>query len=102
MVSPENTFSRPTHYTSLLVTLATCTPFFYGSIRIGLGSSFHEASLKMTSIVALLTIGYLMIGAFAGFSILLCVGLLVAVYGLFDPALGKRPVSKWKDDQVVS
>lgn len=102
VLNPENTFRRPTHYTSLLVTLATCTPFFYGSIRIGLGSSFHEASVKMTAIVALLTIGYLMIGAFAGFSILLCVGLLVAVYGLFDPALGKRTESKRKDNQVVS
>ena len=61
-LNPENTFRRLTHYTSLLVTLATCTPFFFGSVRIGLGSSFHEASVKMMAIVTLLTIGYLIIG----------------------------------------
>lgn len=102
VTNPENTLSRPTHYTSLLVTLASCIPFLYGSIRIGFDSSFHRAWVKMTSIISLLTISYLMIGAFTGFSILLFFGIMIAVYGLFDPDLGKRTAGGRKGDQIVS
>lgn len=101
VTNPENTLSRPTHYTSLLVTLASCTPFLYGSITIGLGSSFHRAWVKMTAIISLLTISYLMIGAFTGFSILLFFGMVIAVYGLIDPDLGKRTAGGRKGDLIV-
>ncbi|WP_280323039.1 hypothetical protein [Sulfitobacter faviae] len=41
----------------------------------------------MLALVALLTIVYVLIGAIAGFSILLCIGLLSAIYGLIYPSI---------------
>jgi hypothetical protein len=44
----------------------------------------------------------LLIDAFAGFSILLGVGVLLAIYGLFDPGLGRWRASKLGNNQSVS
>ncbi len=95
-------YSRPTHYSSLLITLATCFVFLYGAIRIAVKSRFDVPLGKMPAVVTLLTVSYLMIGAFPGFSILLSVGILVAIYGLFDPAFGTRPAHPQGDNQSVS
>ena len=100
-VSDGTDHSRPTHYSSLLIALMTCVVFLYGSVRIGFGSRFHVPWAKMGAVVALLAVSYLLIGAFAGFSILLSVGVLVAIYALFDPALGQKRASKLGDKQVV-
>jgi len=49
-----------------------------------------------------LAVGYLMISAFAGFSILLSAAILMAIYGLFDPAYGSRRSNELKDRPSVS
>ena len=100
--SDRASYSMPTHYTSLLVALAACIPLFYGSVRTGLGSRFSASSRRMTVAVVVLIAGYLFIGAFPGFSILLGVAVLVAIYGLFDPAFATRPADELGDDPSVS
>ena len=95
-------YSRPTHYSSLLVALATCVVFVFGCARTGAESLFHLRLGKMIAAVCLLAVGYLMIGAFAGFSILLSAATLLAIYGLFDPAYGSRRRNALKDRRSVS
>lgn len=95
-------YSMPTHYTSLLVALATCAPFLYGSLRLGIGSRFQVLMGVMAAVIVLLVVCYLMIGAFPGFSILLSVGVLVSIYGLFDPGLGAMRSSQMGGNKGVS
>jgi hypothetical protein len=97
-----NAFRMPTHFTSLVVTLATCIPFLYGSVRIGLGSRFHWLWAKMVGVVVLLIAGYLLIGAFAGSTVILAVGLLFSAYGMFDPTLGQSSSNIQRDNPSVS
>lgn len=94
-------YSTPTHYTSLLIALAANVVFLYGFVRIGLGSQFNAPLGKMVATVILAGAAYILIGAFAGFSILLGVSVLVAIYGLFDPAFGTRQTSKLKGRRNV-
>ncbi|KAA3445807.1 hypothetical protein C7I87_31420 [Mesorhizobium sp. SARCC-RB16n] len=82
-------YRMPTQYSSLLIVISTCVVFVYGWIRLGVGTRFQVALWKMLAVVALLVAGYLLIDAFAGFSILLGVGVLLAIYGLIDPGFGK-------------
>ena len=100
-VADRGNFSMPTHYTSLLVVIATCVVFLYAFIRVGLGSRFFAPSVRMAVAVALLVGAYLLIGAFIGFSILLGLGVLLAIYGLFDPGLGTRRLRELEEDQGV-
>ncbi len=79
-------YRSPTHFSSLLVVVSSCTVFVFGSIRIGVGRSSRMALWKMTAIVTVLVSSYLSIGGFPGFSILLGVGVACAIYGLFNPA----------------
>lgn len=95
-------YRRPTHYSSLLIAISTCVVFLYGTIRLGVERGFCMPLWRMSAIVALLVAGYLLIDAFAGFSILLGVGVLLAVYGLFDPGLGRWQASKLGNNQSVS
>ncbi|SDA99308.1 hypothetical protein SAMN02927914_06531 [Mesorhizobium qingshengii] len=88
-VSAGISYRRPTHYSSLLVAISTCVVFLYGFIRLGVERRFFMLLWRMSAIVALLGAGYLLIDAFVGFSILLGVGVLFAIYGLFDPGLGE-------------
>jgi hypothetical protein len=83
-------YRMPTHYSSLLVAISTCAVFLYGSIRVGGGSRFQVPLWKMSAVVALLLASYLLIDAFAGFSILLGIGVLLGIYGLCDPGFGHR------------
>jgi hypothetical protein len=53
----------------------------------------------MSAVVAVLFASYVLTDAFTGFSILLGVAALLAIYGLFDPRLG-RP-SALESDQSV-
>ncbi|RUW57525.1 hypothetical protein EOA31_37815, partial [Mesorhizobium sp. M4B.F.Ca.ET.049.02.1.2] len=100
-VSAGIIYRRPTHYSSLLVAISTCVVFLYGSILLGVGRRFMPL-WRMSAIVALLVAGYLLIDAFAGFSILLGVGVLFAIYGLFDPELGRWKAIKLGKNQSVS
>jgi hypothetical protein len=94
-------YSTPTQYTSLLIALSANVVFLYGCVRIGPGNGFNGSLGKMVAAVALSGITYILIGAFEGFSILLGVSVLVAIYGLFDPAFGTRPPSKLKGHRNV-
>jgi len=101
-VSAGISYRRPTHYSSLLVAISTCVVFLYGFIRLGGERRLFLPFWRMSAIVALLGAGYLLIDAFVGFSIVLGVGVLFAIYGLFDPGVGRWQVSKLGNDQSVS
>ena len=83
-------YSMPTHFTSLLVALMVGAVYLYGAIRIGLTTPFHVPLARTTVAVLFLGIAYLLVGVVTGFSILLALALIVAVYGLFDPGFGIR------------
>ncbi|TIO74325.1 MAG: hypothetical protein E5X98_12930, partial [Mesorhizobium sp.] len=87
-------YRLPTQFSSLVIVISTCFVFLYGAIRLGVGSRLHLPLWKMLAVVALLVAGYLLIGAFAGFSILLGAGALFAIYGLFDPWFGRWQASE--------
>ncbi|TGQ51578.1 hypothetical protein EN836_23720 [Mesorhizobium sp. M1C.F.Ca.ET.193.01.1.1] len=95
-------YRMPTHYSSLLIVISTCVVFLYGSIRLGVGSRFHVPLWKMSAVVVLLVASYLLIDAFAGFSILLGVGALLAIYGLIDPGFGGWRAGKLGNNHSVS
>ncbi|RUX13919.1 hypothetical protein EOA23_34210, partial [Mesorhizobium sp. M2A.F.Ca.ET.042.01.1.1] len=88
-LSDEVAYRMPTHYSSFLIVISTCVVFVYGTIRLGVGSRIQAPLWKMSAAVALLVAGYMLIDAFAGFSILLGVGVLLATYGLFNPGFGR-------------
>jgi hypothetical protein len=94
-------YSTPTQYTSLLIALSASVVFLYGLIRIGLGSGFSAPLAKMVAAVTLSGTAYILIGTFEGFSILLGVSVLVAVYGLFEPAFGTQQPSNPKGRRNV-
>lgn len=95
-------YRMPTHFSSLLVALSTCTVFVYGSIRLRDGRRFRVALWKMSGVVATLFTGYLLIDAFDGFSILISAGALLATYGLFDPEFGQGHEREIESNQSVS
>jgi hypothetical protein len=95
-------YRMPTHYSSLLVAISACVVFLYGSIRLNDGRRFRAALWKMSGVVGLLFIGYLLIDAFDGFSILTGLGVLLATYGLFDPEFGRCHESEMGSNQSVS
>ena len=101
-VSAGFRYRMPTHYSSLLIAISTCFVFLYGAIRLGIGSQFQARLWKMSAVVALLIASYLLIDAFSGFSILLGVGVLLAMYGLIDPGFGRGRASELGNDQSVS
>jgi hypothetical protein len=101
-VSTGFRYRMPTHYSSLLVVLSTCFVFLYGSIRLGVGSRFRAPLWKMSAVVALLVVSYLLIDAFAGFSTLLAITVLLALYGLIDPGFGRERASELGNNQSVS
>lgn len=93
-------YRMPTHYSSLLIAISTCFVFLYGATRSGAGSHFKVLLWKMTAVVALLFASYLSIDAFSGFTVPMFVGLLIAIYGLFDPAFGSRRASEVSNQSV--
>lgn len=87
-------YRRPTHYSSLVVVISVCIVFLFGVVRLAGDNRFRMTLWKMSMVVALLVAGYLFIGAFAGFSILLGIGSLLAFHGLLDPGFDLRRASK--------
>ncbi|SIR47213.1 hypothetical protein SAMN05880582_1152 [Rhizobium sp. RU20A] len=85
-------YRMPTHYSSLLVAISTCSVFLYGAIRLGGDRRLRAPLWKMSSAIVLLLVSYLTIDAFDGFSVLLMVAALIATYGLLDPEFG----SAWR------
>ncbi|WP_435657116.1 RcgA family putative transporter [Brucella pituitosa] len=96
----RSSYRMPTHYSSLLIAISTSFVFLYGVIRAGSGSRFKVALWKMTAVVALLFASYLSIDAFSGFTVLMFAGLLIAIYGLFDPAFGRGRTSEVGNQSV--
>lgn len=92
-VGSRVSYTMPTHYSSLLVAISACVVFLYGAIRLGVGSHFQVTLWKMSAVVALLVASYSLIDAFAGFSLLLGVAVLLAIYGLVDPGFGRARAS---------
>jgi hypothetical protein len=86
-------YTSPTHYTSLVIAMVAVVPFLHGIIRSTLGRRFNTPVGMMVAGVTLLGTTYLLIGGFVGFSMLLGASVLVATYGLFDPAFGTRAKS---------
>lgn len=97
-----------THFSSFVLLFVTCTVFCFGFVQIyrvverPLKSESPVAStaaatliekpddhhvpwLKMLSVIAINAIGFVLIDQFSGFSILLVLGVLIALYGLYDP-----------------
>jgi hypothetical protein len=81
------TYRMPTHYSSLLIAISTCVVFGYASVRLGAIFKSHLQMWKRSAIVGFLLIAYLLIDAFSGFSLLLGIAAVLAVYGLIDPEL---------------
>lgn len=95
-------FRSPTHFSSFLILVSTGVVFLYGFIRLGAGGGFHVILWKMSVVVAFLAISYLLIDAFSGFSIILGLGVLLAIYGLIDPGFGRWRASELGNNQSVS
>lgn len=95
-------YITPNHFSSLLIVLAALFVFIYGAFRIGGKGSFRWSLGMMAVTIALLVFGYLLIGAFEGFSILVGAGVVLAIYALVDPEFGRRPANKVGDRQSVS
>lgn len=91
-------YRLPTHYSSLLVTLSTCSVFLYGAIRLSGDRGLRAPLLKMSAVVGLIFASYMLIDTFDGFSILLIISVLIAIYGLLDPAFG----SDWQARDIES
>lgn len=94
------TYRMPTHYSSLLVAISACFVFLYGTIRLS-GRRFRGPLWMMSAVVVLLVVSYLLIDAFSGFSILMSVGVLVAIYALIDPGFGRTQASELENSQSV-
>ncbi len=101
-VSNTINYSMPTHYSSLLIALATCFVFLYGYLQIGAKSPFFLQLRLMAAIVLLLITSYLLINEFTGFSILLGIGVMLSIYGLYDPEFGTREMSQQGENTSVS
>ena len=81
-------YRMPTHYSSLLIVVSTSIVFLFARIRLGMDTQLRKTLQIMSTAVALLVVAYLFIGAFSGFSILLALAVLSALYGLFNPGFG--------------
>ena len=83
-------YSAPNHFTSLLIVIASIFVFLHGVSRVTGGVRANDRLGMMVMTIGLLSTAYLLIGAFAGFSILLLAAVLLATYALYDPNFGLR------------
>lgn len=81
-------YRMPTHYSSLLIVVSTSIVFLFACVRLGLNAKLRKTLWIMSTVVALLIASYLLIDAVPGFSILLALSVLSAIYGLFNPGFG--------------
>ena len=78
-------YSAPNHFTSLLIVIASIFVFLHGVSRVTSGVRANDRLGMMVMTIGLLSTAYLLIGAFAGFSVLLLAAVLLATYALYDP-----------------
>jgi hypothetical protein len=86
-----DTASTPTSYTSLIVAFLVSAVYLYGVLRLGPNGFPGRSLVRPTAAISLLVIAFLLAGIFDGFSILLAIGLIIAIYGLFVPHFGRHP-----------
>ncbi len=89
-------YRMPTHYSSLLVVVSTCTVFSFACVRLRIGRRFRRILRQMATVVALLVTAYILIGAVPGFSIPLTLSVLCALYGLVYLGSGRSHASEWE------
>ena len=90
-------YSAPNHFTSLLIVLSSIFVFLHGASRVTGGVRAIDRLGMMVITIGLLSTAYLLIGAFAGFSVLLLAAVLLATYALYDPTFGLRAGSQeWR------
>ncbi len=90
-------YSAPNHFTSLLIVIASNFVFLHGVSRVTGGVRANDRLGMMVMTIGLLSTAYLLIGAFAGFSVLLLTAVLLATYALYDPTFGLRAGSQeWR------
>ncbi len=87
-------YSAPNHFTSLLIVIASIFVFLHGVSRVTGGVRANDRLGMMVITIGLLSTAYLLIGAFAGFSVLLSAAVLLATYALYDPNFGLRAGSQ--------
>lgn len=81
-------FRTPKQFSSLLIVLSCSFVFLYSASRMSYGKLRPNTWVKQRAAMTLVVLSYLLVNAFVGFSILLGVGLIIAVYGIFNPGLG--------------
>jgi len=99
VINPDN-YSMPTYHTSLLIAISTVVVYAYGAARLGRGSNFSDQVGSMTIIIMFVSISYVLIGAFPGFSFIFAAGVTLGIFGLFDPSIRmwpKRHLAESKD-----
>jgi hypothetical protein len=101
-VNKRFSYRPSTNFSSLIIASSACFVFLYGSIRLGIGSRVQVPLWKMSAVVALLFASYLLINAFQGFSIILGIAVLLAIYGLINPGFGRWRASESGNSQNVS
>jgi len=87
-------YSAPNHFTSLLIVLSSIFVFLHGASRVAGGSRPNNRLGMMVVTMGFLSTAYLLIGAFAGFSVLLLAAVLLATYALYDPEFGLGQASQ--------
>lgn len=90
------------HFTSLLVALPSCIVLVYAIVRVGIPGQLHASWTRMAAAQSVVGGAYLLIGAFAGFSIMLGAAILLAIYGFFDPGFGGRANGAAEESRRVS
>ncbi|WP_206019316.1 RcgA family putative transporter [Roseovarius spongiae] len=91
-------YSAPNHFTSLLIVLSSIFVFLHGASRVAGGGRVNSRLGMMVATVGLLSTAYLLIGAFAGFSVLLFAAVLLATFALYDPDFGFGSASEERRD----
>ncbi|WP_299628540.1 hypothetical protein [uncultured Tateyamaria sp.] len=87
-------YSAPNHFTSLLIVLSSIFVFLHGASRVTGGVRANNRFGMMVVTIGLLSTAYLLIGAFAGFSVLLLAAVLLATYALCDPDFGQKSTNE--------
>ena len=90
-----------THYASPVVASVATFVFFYGLTIPAETRHLRAQSTRMTAAVLIVVGSYLLIGTFTGFSLLLGLDLLVALYGIVDHRLGASRVVVTKDGGIA-
>lgn len=79
-------FRAPNHFSSFLIVLSVIYVFVYGTYQLRPGRAYRRSVVFMFMTITLLTASYITIGAFSGFTLLMCISIGFSIIGLFFPA----------------